>query len=75
MYKSCSSVFKTFLLWAYAAGFSSRYKLLWDPALICLSYPNIHIVLTEEWMNPVGLFLLLLGDQDASYTAPQIKIL
>lgn len=39
---------KTFLKQAYTAGFGSRDKILWDPALLCFSHPNIHIVITEE---------------------------
>lgn len=39
---------KTILKQEYTAGFSSRDKILWDPALFCFSHPNIHIVITEK---------------------------
>lgn len=64
---------KTFLKQAYTAGFGSRDKILWDPALLCFSHPNIHIVITEELLHPE--LLLLLDDQNASYTAPHMKLL
>lgn len=64
---------KTFLKQDYTASFGSRDKILWDPALFCFSYPNIHIVITEESLHPE--LLLLLDDQNASYTALHMKLL
>lgn len=64
---------KTFLKQEYTAGFGSRDKILWDPALLCFSHPNIHIVITEEELHPE--LLLLLDGQNASYTAPHMKLL
>lgn len=64
---------KTFLKQEYTAGFGSRDKILRDPALFCFSHPNIHIAITEKQLHPE--LLLLLDDQNASYTALHLKLL